>query len=126
MTAGRRADKLGCFAGQFEARWRTPGVKNLPNDHFDWDRGKKYLPDDRSLLARAASRASDAMVVGVEMVAPILLGAWLDNRWGTRGLLATVGGVLGVSLGLWTLVRMVDRVRHPTGDRKNHPPDLSP
>ncbi len=57
------------------------------------------------------------MTVAAEMVIPILIGAWADSRLGTRGLFAILGGVLGGTSGIWTLMRMVHTlsgVRHHT------------
>ena len=76
-------------------------------------------PDDRSLLARATEWATSATTVAVEMVAPILIGAWIDGWLGIRGVFAIIGGVIGVTGGIWSLLRMVEPLRRNT----RHPPD---
>jgi F0F1-type ATP synthase assembly protein I len=51
------------------------------------------------------------MAIAAEMVVPILIGAWIDGRLGTHGALAILGGVLGVTVGIWSLLRMVEPLR---------------
>jgi hypothetical protein len=43
--------------------------------------------------------------VALEMVLPGLAGSWLDQRWGT-GFLALAGFALGITAGIWHLLRM--------------------
>jgi F0F1-type ATP synthase assembly protein I len=88
-----------------------------------------HLPDDRSLLARATEWTSGATTVAAEMVVPILIGAWIDKRLGLPGVFAIIGGVLGMTAGIWSLLRMVEPLRcdrRPTRDRHDHPPELPP
>ena len=51
------------------------------------------------------------MGLGIELVAPILLGVfvgrWLDGRWGTKPWLLVVGSVLGLVLGFYSFLRSV-------------------
>jgi len=51
------------------------------------------------------------MGLGIELVAPILLGVfvgrWLDGRWGTKPWLLIVGSVLGLVLGFYSFLRSV-------------------
>ena len=51
------------------------------------------------------------MGLGIELVAPILLGVfvgrWLDGRWGTKPWLLVVGAVLGLVLGFYSFLRSV-------------------
>jgi F0F1-type ATP synthase assembly protein I len=51
------------------------------------------------------------MGLGVELVAPILLGVfvgrWLDGRWGTEPWLLVAGSVLGLVVGFYTFLRSV-------------------
>jgi F0F1-type ATP synthase assembly protein I len=51
------------------------------------------------------------MAVAAEMAVPILLGAWIDRWLGTKSLFAILGGVFGVTVGVWSLVRMVEPIR---------------
>ena len=51
------------------------------------------------------------MGLGVELVAPILLGVfvgrWLDGRWGTEPWLLVGGSVLGLFVGFYSFLRSV-------------------
>jgi F0F1-type ATP synthase assembly protein I len=51
------------------------------------------------------------MGLGIELVAPILLGVfvgrWLDGRWGTKPWLLVAGAVLGLVLGFYSFLRSV-------------------
>ncbi|MEN6406710.1 MAG: AtpZ/AtpI family protein [Thermoguttaceae bacterium] len=80
------------------------------------------LPDDRSLLARATEWSFAVMSIAAEMVLPILGGHWLDQRLGIPGVFALLGGILGVSAGIWSLLRIVEPLRHPNDPRDNPPP----
>ena len=55
------------------------------------------------------------MGLGIELVAPILLGVfvgrWLDGRWGTKPWLLVAGAVLGLVLGFYSFLRSVLPVR---------------
>jgi hypothetical protein len=52
--------------------------------------------------------------VALEMVLPGIFGQWLDGRWGTS-FLGLLGFALGVTLGIWHLLRM-------TPQPKSRPP----
>jgi len=51
------------------------------------------------------------MGLGIELVAPILLGIfvgrWLDGRWGTEPWLLVAGSVLGMIVGFYSFLRSV-------------------
>lgn len=63
-------------------------------------------PDDRSPLARALEWASVATTVSAEMVVPLFLGYWVDQRLGTKAVFALLGGAAGLSVGIWSLIRL--------------------
>jgi F0F1-type ATP synthase assembly protein I len=65
--------------------------------------------------------ASNATTVAAEMVAPILIGAWIDGRLGTKGVFAIVGGVIGMTAGIWSLLRMVAPLRRNGPRPPNEP-----
>lgn len=46
------------------------------------------------------------MTIALGMVVPGLVGYWLDNRLGTRALLTILGFGLGLTFGIWELLRM--------------------
>jgi len=64
-------------------------------------------PEDRSSYAVGMAWASRGLTVSIEMVAPGLLGLWLDGQFGTRWWLTIIGFVLGFVFGLWHLLQMV-------------------
>lgn len=47
-----------------------------------------------------------ATTVSAEMVAPLLLGYWVDQWLGTKVVFALVGGAIGLSVGIWSLIRL--------------------
>ncbi|MGI9518012.1 MAG: AtpZ/AtpI family protein [Pirellulaceae bacterium] len=65
--------------------------------------------DDRSPVAKAISKATEITTVSFMMVVPILLGYWLDLYLGTVPLFAILGLVLGMSGGIWQLIKLVNR-----------------
>lgn len=44
--------------------------------------------------------------IGLEMVLPMLLGVWIDSRWGTSPLWLLVGLVLGQAAGFWHIMKL--------------------
>ena len=85
--------------------------------------------DDRSSLARVVQVSSQMTTIAGEMVVPILLGAWIDGRAGTKGLFAIIGGAIGITVGIWSLLRLVQpprRNHRPGSVRKDHPRQPSP
>jgi F0F1-type ATP synthase assembly protein I len=81
-------------------------------------------PDDRSPLARTLQRTTDATAIAFEMVVPILIGAWIDRRLGTKAIFAVLGGAIGMTAGLRSLLHMTATLRRtdskPTDQDGNH------
>ena len=65
--------------------------------------------DDRAPVAKAIAKATEITTVAFMMVLPILLGYWLDTYLGTVPLFAILGLVLGMSMGIWQLISLVNR-----------------
>lgn len=63
-------------------------------------------PDDRSRLAQAYGIASQGLTVAIGMVAPGLLGYWLDSKLGTKAVFTILGFGLGMTLGITLLMRL--------------------
>jgi F0F1-type ATP synthase assembly protein I len=78
------------------------------------------LPDDRSAVARATQLASSVITVSLEMVMPILVGYWIDQKLGTKAVFAILGAAIGLATGIWSLIRMT---QPPRGNAGNHPPE---
>lgn len=66
-------------------------------------------PDSRSIVAKAYGWAARIMTVALEMVVPGVLGVWIDRRLGTVALFTVIGFGLGLTLGMWHLLRMTAR-----------------
>ncbi|MCG8583161.1 MAG: AtpZ/AtpI family protein [Pirellulales bacterium] len=62
--------------------------------------------DERNPMVAAMAWVSRITTVAIEMVLPGVVGSWLDRRWGT-GFLALTGFAIGVSVGMWHLLKMV-------------------
>jgi hypothetical protein len=63
-------------------------------------------PDARSPIAVAVHWASQVTTISIEMVLPILAGAWADTKLGTKFILTLLGAATGLWLGLWSLIRL--------------------
>ena len=61
---------------------------------------------------------SKITAVALEMVLPGILGHWLDERWGT-GFLALLGFGIGMTTGIWHLIRLTATEKTPNGSRPN-------
>jgi hypothetical protein len=70
--------------------------------------GEAAMPDDLH-EQRQLGRYLAMGQAGLEMVVPIALGFYLDSRFGWSPWGVIVGAVLGISGGLYHLVRMADR-----------------
>ncbi len=82
--------------------------------------GRDEIPDDRSLVARASQLATNATAVAAEMVLPVLIGAWADSRLGSVPLFAILGGTVGVTTGIWSLMRMVQTLSEKPRQKDSH------
>ena len=62
--------------------------------------------DHRSAKAKAYHKASQVLSICLEMIIPCCVGYWVDNRVGTLPILTLVGLALGMSLGIYGLVKL--------------------
>ena len=62
--------------------------------------------DDRSPYALAMEWTSRITTISLELVVPVLIGYWLDQRLGTRPLFLVVGVILGFVTATLSLVRL--------------------
>lgn len=80
------------------------------------------LPDGRSPIAVAIHWASQVTTISVEMVLPALLGVWADQKLGTKAVFTILGGILGLWLGVWNLMRIAKELdksdKKQTSDRQ--------
>ncbi|MBC8354438.1 MAG: AtpZ/AtpI family protein [Planctomycetes bacterium] len=68
----------------------------------------KYREVDTTWMAKGMQWVSKITTVALEMVVPIVIGTWLDQKLDTQ-FLGLLGIVLGVPLGLWHLIKMTKR-----------------
>ena len=61
--------------------------------------------DQRSPLAAGLEWASRVTTLSLQMVVLGLAGYWLDGKAGTLGLFTLIGFSLGMTLGVWQLIR---------------------
>jgi F0F1-type ATP synthase assembly protein I len=74
------------------------------------------IPDGRSPIAVATHWASQVTTISIEMVLPILLGVWADQKLGTKAVFTILGGIAGLWLGVWSLMRIAKELA--AGDKK--------
>ena len=53
---------------------------------------------------------SEATAIAAEMVVPIVLGVLLDHKLGTKVVFAIIGAILGMTGGIWHLVKMANQM----------------
>ena len=59
-------------------------------------------------MAEAMRWVSHISTVCGIMVAPAVLGIWIDNKAGTTGLFAILGLLIGMPTSLWYLLKLVN------------------
>jgi hypothetical protein len=80
-------------------------------------------PSQQHPLALAIEWVAKITTVALEMVLPGLGGLWLDKQWGTP-FLGLAGFALGLTVGIWHLLRMVPK--NKSNSRKQDQPPESP
>lgn len=65
----------------------------------------RQTPIDLRWLSVGIEWVAKITTVALEMALPAVLGFWLDRQLGTR-FLGIVGAALGITLGLWHLIKM--------------------
>lgn len=58
-----------------------------------------------------------ATTVSAEMVVPLFLGYWVDQRLGTKVVFALLGGAAGLSVGIWSLIRLTKALESGPRDK---------
>jgi len=62
--------------------------------------------DDHSSYAHAMQWVSRITSIAMEMVLPIVIGYWIDQRLGTKIVFLLLGLVLGFATGMWQLIKL--------------------
>lgn len=82
--------------------------------------------DDRSAIAQAWAWSSRITAIALEMALPAAAGYWLDEKLGTGLVFLMVGVILGMTLGLTSLMRIAAtsekedrRRRMPSDDQRD-------
>jgi len=57
-------------------------------------------------MAKAVAWSSGAISIALEMALPALLGLWVDRKLGTVLVFLVLGAALGMTLGLFHLIRL--------------------
>ena len=65
--------------------------------------------------------ASRITAIAATMVVPIVAGYWLDQRLGSRVVFTALGGIVGLAIGLWSLIQIAQPP--PRGDKKDRHDD---
>lgn len=63
-------------------------------------------PDKRAGWAIGIAWANQIIALCMEMALPALAGFWLDNKLGTKFILLLVGLGLGITAGIYGLIRL--------------------
>ena len=74
--------------------------------------------DDRSAMAKAIGRASEASTVAFTIGICFLLGYWLDYSLETSPLFSVIGLALGMITAFLQLLKLAQRISHPLADPK--------
>jgi F0F1-type ATP synthase assembly protein I len=77
----------------------------------------KDSPDDRSPVALAYGWAVRITAISLEMVVPGLIGLWVDRQLGTVMVFLVLGVIVGVTAGMFHLVRVAGSLQ------RGEPPD---
>jgi F0F1-type ATP synthase assembly protein I len=62
--------------------------------------------NDRSPFALATEWSARITTISLELILPVLIGYWLDQRLGTRVLFLILGVILGFVTATFSLVRL--------------------
>ena len=82
-------------------------------------------PDNRSPLSAAMARVSQVTGIALEMAVPMVIGYFVDRWLGTRPVFAAIGAILGMIVGLTSLLRLGETARRDqdqTGKDGKRPP----
>lgn len=121
---GKRAVSLGFISELFpdtttaELASELKQLEQLLNEHdLTLERGGldseelyavqalRYRDADFTWMAQGVQWVSKITTVALEMVVPVVIGIWLDQKFGTR-FLGVLGILLGLPLGIWHLLKM--------------------
>ena len=71
-------------------------------------------PDENSGFAKSVREVGPYLGLGLQLavtiVAMVLLGSWLDNKFDAGYVFTLIGGVVGISAGIYNLVKTVNEL----------------
>jgi F0F1-type ATP synthase assembly protein I len=62
--------------------------------------------DDRSSIGRAIGLGNTLITISLEMALPGAIGYWIDQRLGTKVVFLILGLILGITTGMWHLIKL--------------------
>ncbi|HQF43428.1 MAG TPA: AtpZ/AtpI family protein [Ignavibacteriaceae bacterium] len=69
-------------------------------------------PDENSGFAKSLREAGPYLGLGLQLavtiVAMVFLGSWLDKKFDSRYLFTLLGGIFGISIGIYNLIKTVN------------------
>jgi len=75
-------------------------------------------PNNRPPIVVATEWASRITTVALEMALPPALGYWADQWLGTGVVLLAVGGTVGLTVGIWHLIRIANAAQREAEARR--------
>lgn len=69
--------------------------------------GRRQKKRDKEAMGQAMRMSAIGIEFSISVVGGLLLGWWLDKRWGTNPYFTLGGLVLGSTAGFWALYRVV-------------------
>ncbi len=69
-------------------------------------------PDENSGFAKSVREVGPYLGLGLQLavtiVAMVLLGSWLDKKFDTGYVFTLIGGIVGISAGIYNLIKTVN------------------
>ena len=82
--------------------------------------------DDRSAMAKAIGRASEASTVAFTIGICFIFGYWIDRSLGTTPLFSVIGLTLGMITAFLQLIKLAQRIGQPTStEMRSQQPEAS-
>lgn len=75
-------------------------------------------PDENSGFAKSVREVGPYLGLGLQLavtiVAMVLLGSWLDKKFDTGYVFTLIGGIVGISAGIYNLIKTVNDLEKRT------------
>jgi len=70
-------------------------------------------------MAKGYAISSQVITFALQIALPVLVGAWLDRRWGTKPLLLVLGLLIGFGFGMLSFIQFLKKMMADSVD-SNH------